>query len=180
MYCINFDLTYCYLLVNNILIDDSDENNGADSQHLQARKSRLMARHLELDDGDLNEGKESKKQIKLGLSKRSVNELLFYRSLFVPILFPYLYVVDKLKSLVDVEYISVQEFLRKCTGLSDKDTDRIPVILSRFEIMKVFASGLTEYKKEKSVRVMWLTEEWNDLKVLETLALKIYRYIVRI
>ena len=85
-----------------------------------------------------------------------------------------------MKSLVDVEYISVQEFLGTCTDLTDKDSHRIPVILSRFEIMKVFASGLTEYKEEKSVRVMWLTEEWNDLKVLETLTLKIYRYIVRI
>ena len=164
--------------MNNILIEDSDETKGSDSQHLQARKSRLMARHLELDDADLNEGRESKKQIKLGLSKKSVNELLYFRSLFVPILFPYLYIVDKLKSLIDVEYISVQEFIRQCTDLRDNDTPRIPVILSRFEIMKVFESGLTEYKGEKNVRVMWLTEEWNNHKVLDTLAFKIYRYIV--
>jgi hypothetical protein len=139
-----------------------------------------MARHLELDDGDWNESRESIKQIKLGLSNKSVDELLFFRSLFVPILFPYLYIVQKLKSLVDVEYISVQEFLGKCTDLTEKDTFRIPVILSRFEIMKAFESGVTEYKGEKDVRVMWLTEEWNNHKVIDTLALKIYRYIVAI
>merc|ERR1712080_158800 len=102
-------------------------------------------------------GRESKKQIKLGLSKKSVEDLLFFRNMFVPILFPYLYTVNKLKSIVDVEYISVEEFLREFSDLAEKDTPRINVILSRFEMMKVFKSGLTEYKGEKNIRVMWLT-----------------------
>ena len=39
-----------YFVVNTILIDENNETRESGSQHMQARKSRQMARHLELDD----------------------------------------------------------------------------------------------------------------------------------
>ena len=153
--------------MNSILIDEGTENLGTVSQHLQARKSRQMARHLELDDdGDWENGNESRAQIKLGLSKKSIDELLFYKNRFVPLLSTYQGVVVKLKTLIDVEYISVEEFLQEFGELDDSDVCRLPIILARFEAMKVFETGPTEYKGKKNIRVMWLTEEWNNPTIL--------------
>ena len=160
------------------MVDDSNESKSAGSQHMQARKSRQMAKHLELDDAaDWDEVHHSKNQVKLGLSNKSIDELLYFKTQFGSILSTYLHAVDELKNLIDVEYIPMEVFLQNFKNFQKQECTRIPVILSRFEAMRVFESAITEYKGEKNVRVMWLTEEWNDCTVLNILSLKIYKYI---
>lgn len=146
---------------------------------MQSRKSRQIARHLELDcpDAEWDDATDINNQVRIGLASNAVDELLFFRNQFSQILSTYLYTVGKFKTLVDIEYISVQEFLREFDNLPYEDKSRLTVILSRFEAMKVFASGLTEYKQEKNTRVMWLTEEWNSDTILDTLVHKIFKYV---
>ena len=146
---------------------------------MQARKSRQIARHLELDcpDAEWEDETDINNQVRLGLDGRAVDELLFFRNQFAQILTTYVYTVGKLKTLVDIEYVSAQEFQREFGNLPDEDRLRLPAVLSRFEAMRVFESGLTEYKEEKNTRVMWLTEEWNSDTILDKLLHKIFKYV---
>ena len=162
-----------------MLIEENRENRGSVSQHMQARKSRQIAKHLELDcpDAEWDDNTTSYNQVRIGLSGGSIDEFTFFRNLFARILSPYLYVVDKLKTLVDIEYVSVEEFQTEFKNLADEEKSRISVILSRFEAMSVFKSAITEYKERKNVRVMWLTEEWNSNRILDDLLHRIFKYV---
>ena len=165
--------------MKGILIDGSNERNkeGA-SQHLQAKKSRQMARHLDLDDEDCEWDIDSRSQYKIGLSRAAFDELMFYRNLFVPVISTYQDVVIKFKSLIDLEPISVEEFLRTFNNeLNERDIGRLPIILTRFEAMKVVEMTPTEYKGVKNILVLWLTEEWNNNVLLDLLSINIHKYV---
>ena len=146
---------------------------------MQARRSRQIAKHLELDcpDAEWDDNPDSHHQVRLGLASDNVNELLFFRNQFALILFPYLYTVGTFKGLVNIEYVSLEEFLREFKNLPEQQKLRISVILSRFENMGIFQSALTEYKKENNVRVIWLTEEWNSTNILDNLLHRIFKYV---
>ena len=146
---------------------------------MQARKSRQIAKHLELDcpDADWDNNAESYHQVRIGLSTKAVDELIFFRNQFATILSPYLHIIEKFKTLVDIDYVSIEEFIRELDDLPDEDKSRISVILSRFEAMRVFESALTEYKGRKNIRVMWLTEEWNTNTILDNLLHRVFRYV---
>ena len=145
---------------------------------MQAKKSRQMARHLDLDGEDCDWDIDSRSQYKIGLSKTAFGELMFYRNLFVPVISTYQDVVIKLKSLIDLDPISVEEFLRMFYNeLNGRDIGRIPIILTRFEAMKVVEMAPTEYKGMKNILVLWLTEEWNNHEFLDLLAINIYKYV---
>ena len=160
-----------------MIIDEEIELQNMGSQHMQARKSRQMAKHLDLDDhAEWEQGPSSRSRIKIGLQKDSISQLFFYKNQFVPFLSSYIKVVEKLKYIIDIEYVSLREFMQYFSNLPDQEFSRIPVILSRFEAMKVFKSAVTDYKGEKSTRVMWLTEEWNSEIVLNSLSYHICRY----
>ena len=136
-----------------------------------------MARHLDLDGEKDYEGDcTPKAQYNLGLNKHAVEELLFYRSLFAPFISMYQRVILELKTLVDVDYVPVAQFVEKFGSIKKRDIKRVLIILDRFESMHIIDMAPTEFEGKGNVEVLWLTEEWNGKKVLDRLSNHIYNY----
>jgi len=169
-----------WLKVQEIVKEETSESGRG--QHLQDRRSQRLAAIIDmnLDQADGTDDKwqrEASRNLQLKTSKGSLEKLLSWRALILSDVKSVYHTVTALTSIVDVEIVPVNDLKKDILLKYPYEVEQIDASLNRLEEMLVVDTGYTDYKGQSNTKVLWLTEEYNQMKNLSNLAGRILPFI---